>query len=271
MTFGVCAFAPEQTISVRTRIGRNNIILPPLKSMGELAGGIITNLVPPMKSVDQSASDIISSITRTEDLTAIEAVFPFINHMMLSPMQVRELIQILTHQNSKLLRMVICAVVGYFITHVGQFCRNFLSKGKIGRVLRIEQLESSGYKKTKAYHIFNHARQGLYLGAINDAIDYFLDSTVALGVNPKLSTILSNACTSTSFSIWAMFRVRCYKNILIDFFTRKKKKSDIRISIMKQVTNYLLYVYTDVIIMDQIGIPYSIALKGLSFFGGVGK
>lgn len=222
----------------------------------------------------QAASPIImTAIDKTEEITAIEALFPFVNRFLVSPDEVKKMITSVTGHYSVLGRIASFAIAGYIVPYIGQICRGILSRGKLGSLLRIKSISpnSEEYKRTKTYHVFNHARQGFFLGAANNLVDFVLDNFIACDTNTKLVVAISNAFTSGCFTIWAMYRMKLYKDIVINLIMKKKKKSERYIKVWKETTNYCLYLLTAVVISNLIGIKYSFAFKTLSAFGGIGK
>lgn len=144
---------------------------------------------------------VTSAFSRSDDISALEAMFPFIHDFILSPFHVREMIEVATKDISKLSRTMIFAIVGYSMPYVGRYIRNTLARGRLGKLTKLEPLsppsENDGYMITKWYHVFNHVRQGFYLGAINYVIDFIQDSIASFGVHAKIVTIISNFCTSS--------------------------------------------------------------------------
>lgn len=232
--------------------------------------------------ITSSSAPIISAISKTDELTAVEAIFPFINHLVLTPYQLKKVIFSATKDYSQVGRIFLFSMLGYLIPFITAYIQKNLLKQT-----------NNTYIDTKSYHVTNHIRQGLFLGALNNFVDCILDGVEGLGLDTKLATIISNAFTSVSFTIWAMFRMRCYKNFLINFlFNAMKKKRiqrmthnndldgrkidqearmNIRVRLLKDVTNYLLYVITGVVILNLMGVKYDIALKMISGIGTVGK
>ena len=235
-------------------------------------------------------------IPKVDDISAIEALFPFLNHIFLTPYQIRKVIQFATDDISQLGRIVLFSTLGYAIPLIGQFSRTIIANSTLGTKFNIKQIYQDGddvykennadrkeYHITKWYHFFNHVRQGCYLASINAAIDCCLDASKGLGLDTQLAAIVSNASTSASFTIWAMYRMKLYRNIVFDHVIFKKnnditgtsdnKKSSSRLKMIatcKEISDILLYAITAIIIMNSVGIKYSYVFKALSAFGGLG-
>lgn len=219
------------------------------------------------------------------------------NHIILTPYQLKRVIQSSTQDYSQVARIFLFATLGYFIPCIA---KTFTTK--IARRLNSKNDENDSnnysYFGSNSYHITNHIRQGFYLGAVNNFVDCILDGAEkGSHVNTKLATILSNAFTSVGFTIWAMFRMRWYKNLMIRFglniwMTRRKNSMNVQKSensnycvnnipnnnglkmsfrLWKDVTDYILYIITGVVILNLMGVKYGIALRMISAFGTVGK
>lgn len=218
-----------------------------------------------------------ATITSTKEISAIEAIFPFFNHLFITPYQVRRLIKYATGDISHISRMFVFAVAGFVIPYVGRFSRDVLSKGKMGDIFTFQPLSSTtddseedGYKKTKWYHVTNHIRQGFLLGSITNLVDFCIDIIQAYGgIHSSYFKIVTEFFTSASFTIWAMYRMKFYKDFLIKVFLKKRFPPHI-VARWKELLNYCLYVITGIVVLDMMGVQYMLALKTISAFGGIG-
>ena len=226
--------------------------------------------VAPLLSAKDPAVGIAVSVAAAEEISFMEAMFPFLNYFLVSRRKLTQMFQIFTADVSKLYRLSLCAAIGYVLPNIAKSSRDLLSKGKAGTLLGVQPLQPGReYEQTKWYHLFNHIKQGLYLGAANDLIDCMLDSFAVLGFDMNLLQITSNGISSASFSIWAMFRYKWINNAVIDKVMKRNSKR--KRLIMKETSNYVLYLTTAMNILNLMGFKYIFAFRTISAFGGIGK
>lgn len=160
------------------------------------------------------------------------------------------------------------ALLACTLHYIGQYSRKIILPNK-----QLQKFQSSDfitYQNTKRYHVFNHLTQGFALGAIQQFIDLVLDSAEAIGFTSKLARVVTNFGTSASFTTWGMFRMRFYKDFVIDLSMKNRARPNV-IAVWKEVTNYILYIVTAVVVLDLMGIEYVHAVRAISTFGGIGK
>jgi len=209
---------------------------------------------------------IVQAMVAKEEISVIEALFPFVHNLIITPYQLRKLITFTIQDFSEVKKVIVFTTLGYVIPYIGRFGREIFTNGNF----RMSPMDDN-YKTTKTYHICNHIKQGFWVASANEIIELLFHGSQALGIMKAnmVAKVICNAFKSTSFSIWAMMRMRYYKNFLLKIYLKRKEKDTIY-EVWEKSTNYLLYTLTTVVMLDLIGIDYRKALAVVSTFGGVG-
>jgi small-conductance mechanosensitive channel len=196
-----------------------------------------------------------------ESATAANTIFPFLSRIIIKPSDARKLAVSLRNDYSDLTEFFVYSLLGFVVPLLGSLLRSKITSN-------VHQ-EDTPYKKSKTYHITNHISQGFRIGAVINLLEVAEELPAFNGDGPKL---IINAISTTSFTIWAMFRILAFKNISLNFISGRflKTKWPGLTNLGRKITDYIIYISTVFIILNSLGVDCRAALNTLFAFGGAG-
>lgn len=182
----------------------------------------------------------------------IEYFFPFLSRLVGTPNQARHVLSFLRADFDDIRQIILFAFIGYALPEIGR---------RVGR--------TTDCNETRVFHVINHVSQGFKIGAFTT----FIESTAqfSMGIESPSVVIVTKAISTICFGLWGMYRVKFLKNVAVSFACKRLKIHSVRlIRFYERLTDYVLYLITNIVLLDTLGFNYKNAINAISVFGGFG-
>jgi len=204
-----------------------------------------------------NASDLesIQSLWDVHELAEtkpIEYFFPFLSRLVGTPTQARHILSFVRADINDIRQFILFAFIGYVLPEIGR---------RVGSKV--------DYNETRVFHVINHISQGFKIGAFIT----FIESTAQffMGFEDTSVVIVTKAISTICFGLWGMYRIKFLKNIAVSYGCRRLKIYSVRlIRFYERLTDYVVYLITNVVLLDTLGFNYKQAISAISVFGGFG-
>lgn len=205
-----------------------------------------------LRAADLESIQSLWDVHELAETKPIEYFFPFLSRLVGTPKQARDVLSFVRADISDIRQTILFAFIGYVLPEIGR---------RVGS--KVDNTE------TKVFHVINHISQGFKIGAFITFIESI--AQYCMGFEDPSVVIVTKAISTICFGLWGMYRIKFLKNIAVAYACRRLKVSSVRlIRFYERLTDYVVYIITNVVLLDTLGFNYKQAISAISVFGGFG-